>query len=189
MNDAKCDAVGRLWAGSTELEFKAGQGKLHRLNPDLSHETILTGLTLPNGLGWNPANTVFYLVDSMERVLWAFDYDLATGDISNKRVFFDFQSIDGLADGLCVSDDGTIFVAIWDGACILLISEEGELLDKIDLPVLRPTSCCFGGDGCRDLIVTTASVEMNLTKQPESGKLLRLSGIGKRGLKSFLFET
>jgi sugar lactone lactonase YvrE len=66
MNDAKCDPSGRFWAGSTAMDFAPGQGALHVLEPDRSTRVVLDGLTQPNGLGWSPDGSVFYLVDDLD---------------------------------------------------------------------------------------------------------------------------
>ena len=65
MNDAKCDSRGRLWAGSTHMQFVPGIGALHRWDGGPSSATMAAGLTLPNGLGWNQEDTIMYLIDSM----------------------------------------------------------------------------------------------------------------------------
>ena len=65
MNDAKCDSRGRMWAGSTQMEFVAGVGALHRWDGQSPAVTVVNGLTLPNGLGWNQEDTTMYLVESM----------------------------------------------------------------------------------------------------------------------------
>jgi sugar lactone lactonase YvrE len=182
MNDAKCDALGRFWAGSTELEFKKGQGKLYRLNNNLTYDLILSGLTLPNGLGWSSDNSTFYLIDSYEKALWEFDFELSTGEIRNQRLMFDFSGMDGLPDGLCVSNEGTIYVAMWDGSNIAVITSKGEFKNEIRLPVSRPTSCTFDGNG--NLLVTSASIGLNLDIEPLSGKLLAIRDLNHIGNKA-----
>jgi sugar lactone lactonase YvrE len=102
MNDAKCDAAGRLWAGSTEMSFAAGGGALHALSPDWRTDIVLDGLTLPNGMGWSPDSTVYYLADSAQRVILAFDFDLRHGALSGRRTLIAFAEEDGGPDGLCI---------------------------------------------------------------------------------------
>lgn len=53
MNDAKCDSLGRLWAGSTHTRFLPGRGALHRWDGVGPSTVVASGLTLPNGMGWN----------------------------------------------------------------------------------------------------------------------------------------
>jgi sugar lactone lactonase YvrE len=184
MNDAKADARGRWWAGSNAIDFTAGQGVLHRVDEHRNHVPVLTGLTLPNGLGWSPDNTKFYFIDTFAGKLWVFDFNIESGDISNQKVFHDFTGSTGVPDGLCVADNGSVLVAMWDGARIEVISASGEVRAPITLPVSRPTSCTFGGASGSELIVTTAARELDLGKEPLSGKLLGILGTGMSGKPS-----
>ena len=184
MNDAKADGLGRWWAGSNAIDFTAGKGRLHKLNPDRSFDTVLTGLTLPNGLGWSPDNSKFYLVDTFASSLWVFDFDYKSGNLSNQQLMHKFDDSKGYPDGMCVTSDGTLLIAMWDGSRIEVISNTGEVKDPIILPVQRPTSCTFGGASGGDLIVTTAARELDLAAQPLSGKLLSVSGTGFSGSES-----
>ena len=178
MNDAKADGLGRWWAGSNAIDFTAGKGQLHKLNPDKSYETVLTGLTLPNGLGWSPDNTKFYLVDTFASSLWVFDFDYSSGKLRNQQLMHKFDDSKGYPDGMCVTNDGTLLIAMWDGSRIEVISSSGEVQEPILLPVQRPTSCTFGGVLGNELIVTTAARELDTNAQPLSGKLLSLVGTG-----------
>lgn len=184
MNDAKADARGRWWAGSNAIDFTAGQGTLHRVDADRNHVPVLTGLTLPNGLGWSPDNTKFYFIDTFAGKLWVFDFNIERGDISNQKVFHDFTGSTGVPDGLCVADNGSVLVAMWDGGRIEVISASGEVQAPITLPVSRPTSCTFGGASGSELIVTTAARELDLEKESMSGKLLGILGTGMSGKPS-----
>ena len=114
MNDAKCDSRGRLWAGSTHMQFVAGAGVLHRWDGGPSSVTMATGLTLPNGLGWNPDDTTMYLIDSMTNTLLSASFHPDDGAVEE---FAGLCRIDpGLPDGLAVDLDGSIWVAVWGGA-------------------------------------------------------------------------
>lgn len=180
MNDAACDPQGRLFAGSTALDFEAGAGAIHLLRSNGTHEVVLSGLTLPNGMGWSPSGDIFYLADSIKRHLLAFDVDAVTGLPSRRRLLRVFDAEDGLPDGLCVDADGCLWVALWDGGAIVRISPEGEELYRLRLPVARPTSCAFGGASGEILFVTTAMTEGD-TSNGANGRLLVVHELGTRG--------
>jgi len=178
MNDAKADAKGRWWAGSNAIDFTAGVGKVHRLNLDGSVTTVIEGLTLPNGLGWSPDNQYFYLIDTFARALYKYDFDLDSGEISNKSLLVEFKDDSSYPDGMCVASDGTLLVAMWSGERIEVISPEGKFLDSIKMPVKSPTSCAFGGDDGKTLIVTSDGRDFDASKYPDSGKLFGITGTG-----------
>jgi sugar lactone lactonase YvrE len=182
MNDAKCDPAGRLWAGSTRMAYDVGRGALHVLQADWSTAIRWDGLTLPNGLGWSPDARTFYLADSVAHVIHAFDFDLAAGVLSRQRVLIEFAEADGLPDGLCVDDEGCIWVAMWGGGRVLQLSPSGKELTSAPLPVGQPSSCTFAGADLDVLCVTSARDGLTLDPDALDGSVFRIDGIGSQGL-------
>jgi sugar lactone lactonase YvrE len=182
MNDAKCDAAGRFWAGSTAMDFDAGRGALHVLRPDWSTDILLDGLTLPNGMGWSPDSRTFYLTDTVAHAIYAFDFDLARAALSARRTLIEFAEPDGMPDGLCVDSDGWLWVAMWGGGRVLRVSPAGEIRTEIALPVRQPSSCAFAGAELDLLCVTSASDGLDLDDNALDGSVFRVSGTGSAGL-------
>ncbi len=174
MNDAKCDSRGRLWAGSTHMQFATGAGVLHRWDGGPVSVTMAAGFTLPNGLGWNPEDTTMYLIDSMTNTLLSASYHADEGEVGE---FAGVCKIDpGLPDGLAVDVDGSIWVAVWGGAEVRRFNSAGELTGIIPMPVTQPASCTFGPDGT--LYITSARNGLSpedLTSQPHAGSVFALS--------------
>jgi sugar lactone lactonase YvrE len=187
MNDGKCDAKGRFWAGSLDLNFKKAKGKLFKLDTNFKSELMLSDLTLPNGLDWSPDNEYFYLIDSLEYELWRFDFDLENGLITNKKIFYKFNSYEGTPDGICVSSCGHILVALYEGSAIHIISPEGTLTRIIELPVKNPTSCIFMGQNLEHLVITSAQDKSEDPQENLAGKTFLLSGVGLTGKKLYSF--
>ncbi len=77
MNDGKCDAAGRFWAGTKDVEGRRPLGSLFRVDADRSLTTVLSGVTLSNGLGWSPDQRTMYYIDSTTYGIDAFDFELA----------------------------------------------------------------------------------------------------------------
>ncbi len=184
MNDAKADAKGRWWAGSNAIDFTAGAGKLHKLDSKGTVTVMEQGLTLPNGLGWSPDNRYFYLIDTFARSMFRYNFDLEAGQISNRSLFVEFKDDGSFPDGMCVASDGTLFVSMWSGSRIEVISPDGNFLESIKMPVMSPTSCAFGGDRGETLIVTSDGRDFDETLFPDSGKLFAISGTGFSALES-----
>lgn len=185
MNDAKVDSRGRYWAGSTALDFSPGLGQLHLLNTDHTHRVMESNLTLPNGLGWSPDNKKFYLVDSMQRTMWRYDFDEVSAEISNREIMVRFPDDGSVPDGLTVTNDGLIIVAMWDGARLEVINPDGTPSATIPMPVMRPSSCTFAGD---KLVVTSAAGDQDLEKFPLSGLTLLVEGLPYTGPASAVFN-
>lgn len=181
-NDAKCDARGRLWAGSNHMEFVPGRGALRVWEGGGSSRVVLDGLTLPNGLGWNADDTEFYLVDSITRQLFSAPFDVASGEIGDLSVVKTFDEQDGLPDGLAVDVDGGIWIAMWGGAKVLRVDRRGQVIGRVPMPVAQPSSCAFGGDGTLYITSATSGLDAEqLAAQPEAGSVFALA-TGTRGV-------
>ena len=182
MNDGKVDPSGRFWAGSMALSFEKGRGSLYVLEKDNSYRSVLDDITLSNGMGWSPDAQYFYYIDSVPGVLKRFDYDLHTGQISNPKDLITFDSSSGIPDGMSMSSDGKIVIALWDGRRIEIYEPSGEKVSEITLGVSRPTSCTFAGPNRDILIVSTASQGIDRADEPLAGKILAVTGTGLSGL-------
>jgi sugar lactone lactonase YvrE len=172
MNDAKCDTAGRFFAGSTTLDFRPGRGVLHCWEPDAGVRNVLHGLTLPNGLGWSPDDTTFYLVDTMEHVLLAAPYDKATGTLGELRPLVSFGSEEGMPDGLCIDADGHVWLAMWGAGQVRRYDPRGRAVAVVPMPVSKPSSCAFGPDGV--LYITSAAEETSPDREPLAGSVFAL---------------
>lgn len=187
MNDGKVDPVGRFWAGSLALSFETGRGSLYVLEKGGSYHSVLDNITLSNGMGWSPDAQYFYYVESIPGVLRRFDYDSVHGQISNPVELITFDTSQGTPDGISVSSDGKIVVALWDGARIEIYEPTGAKVSEIKLGVSRPTSCTFGGAYGNILIVTSASQGIDRNNEPLAGKILAVTGTGLSGLPSYRY--
>jgi sugar lactone lactonase YvrE len=165
-NDGKADPWGRFWVG-TMLEGTRGAGALYRLDPDHSLHTVLTGVSVSNGLGWSPDGTTMYHTDTTAGGVDAFDHDPSSGAITNRRRLVDVDR--GWPDGMTVDAEGCLWVALWDGWGLRRHAPDGRLLTTVEVPAQRVTSCAFGGT---TLYVTTARTGLtDLTDQPAAGSL------------------
>jgi sugar lactone lactonase YvrE len=176
MNDGAVDSRGRFWAGTLQLDFEPGAGALYRLDPDGSLHTMLTGVTISNGIGWSPDDTLMYYVDTPTRRIDVFDWDAEAGAIANRRALVELEPGAGDPDGLVVDEDGCVWVALWDGAAVRRYAPDGTLLGSVTVPAGRVTKAAFGGAELDELYVTSA-----IGPEPHSGGLFRARP-GVRGL-------
>jgi sugar lactone lactonase YvrE len=189
LNDGKCDAQGRFWVGSISVD--RGDASLYRYDPDGSVHVMETGLTISNGLGWSPDGKTFYLTDSPERVIYAYDFDVATGALGDRRVHVDLTGETVEPDGLSVDSAGQLWSALWDGWSLVCFDRNGAELERWELPVQRPTSLTFGGAELTDLYVTSASVGLSQAEVQRgicAGDLFRIA-TGVRGLPTHRFAA
>lgn len=166
-NDGKCDPQGRFWFGSM-CSLEKPQASLYRYDNDGSLYVMETGLTISNGLGWSPDEKTFYLTDSPQQKIYAYDFNSVTGSITNRRIFVDLTNETFYPDGLTIDSEGHIWSAMWDGWCVIRFNAKGEEILRIKLPVQLPTSCTFGGEDLQTLYITTASVGLSQTEIEKS---------------------
>src|SRR4051794_15948044 len=115
MNDAKCDPVGRLFAGTTAFDFTPAAGALYRVDADWSWEPVLRGVTTSNGTAWSPDGSRMYFIDSPSQRVDVFDYDVSSGAISNRTPLVTIDRSGGVPDGMTVDAEGNLWVACFGG--------------------------------------------------------------------------
>jgi sugar lactone lactonase YvrE len=167
LNDARADPRGSLWAGSmrnnanpdgSSGEASGQDGILHRIDPDGRVTIHRRDIGISNTLGWSPDKKRFYSGDSLANVIWGYDYDAASGAITNEIPFF--QNFDrGLPDGSTVDAEGYLWNCRYHGGCIVRVAPNGAVDRVVEMPVKNITTCTFGGSDLRTLYVTTASAQ------------------------------
>ncbi|XP_062303712.1 regucalcin [Osmerus eperlanus] len=195
-NDGKVDPAGRLIAGTMALEERPAvlepkQGSLFSLHTDLSVVKHFSQVDISNGLDWSLDHRTFYYIDSLTYTVEAFDYDINTGGLSNRRMVYRLEKDEGIPDGMCIDSDGRLWVACYNGGRVIHIDPHtGARLQTVKLPVQKTTSCCFGGRNYSDLYVTSAYLgmdESDLAKQPQAGCVFKVTGLGTKGIPTNSF--
>lgn len=190
MNDAKTDPAGRLWAGSCDMDFAPGRGGLWRLDENWGSTRVLENLTLPNGLGWSPDGSAFYLVESQDRRILRFDFDPVSSTITSAASVLVEEAMfpDGLPDGLAVDARGHLWVACYGGSAVHEFSPAGVRLRSIPLPTGQTTSCNFVGPDLDEVWVTSAASQTDVAADPVAGSVFRIEGLGAVGLPTPAFR-
>jgi sugar lactone lactonase YvrE len=178
-NDGKCDPAGRFWAGTMDLSATIpNKGSLYRLDPDMSVHTMLTEVSISNGIVWTADLKTMYFNDSTPYTVTAFDYDNLTGNISNPRVVIQVPEAMGMPDGMSIDREGMLWIAhFFGGAVHRWNPHTGQVIETIKLPTSNPTSCAFGGDHLDEMYITTACdslSEEQRSREPYAGGLFRV---------------
>lgn len=172
-NDGKVDPEGRIWIGTLSTKFTKGAGSLYCIDQDLTPQKKLSKLTISNGMAWTKDSHTFYFIDSPTQQIQEFIFDKDTGAIEFKRIAVEVPQEIGTPDGMCIDQEGMLWVAHYGGSGVYRWNpNSGELMDKIGLPVPHVTSCCFGGKNLDYLLITTAQENLTqdqLIEYPQSG--------------------
>ncbi|MEI8195406.1 MAG: SMP-30/gluconolactonase/LRE family protein [Phycisphaerae bacterium] len=188
-NDGKCDPAGRFWAGTMRYDFKQPSGNLWCLYPDRHVELKIPGITCSNGIVWSPDARIMYYIDTPTHQLWAFDYDLATGNISNRRTIVEVPANFGGLDGMAIDAAGFLWIAIWGGGKIVRFDpHDGSIALEIPIPgARRITSCAFAGPNLDQLYITSSGADTDPRQEPNAGDLFRVTA-PVRGTATFTFQ-
>ena len=194
LNDGRCDRQGRFWAGSMVLDMgaNAAEGRLYRYSAGQRGpvDTQLSGLIVPNGLGFSPDGRTMYLSDSHPAVqqIWAFDYDIDSGTPSNRRLFVDMNHYAGRPDGAAVDAEGCYWICANDAGLIHRFTPDGRLDRSLAVPVKKPSMCAFGGSRLDTLFVTSIRPADDHDDQSLAGGVFALNP-GVKGLPEPLFNV
>ena len=183
-NDGKVDRRGRFFAGTMDYQETEGLGSLYRLDPDLTCTKLQGDIVIFNAPCWSPDNTIFYFSDSAKGAIYAHDYDLETGTISNQRVFARADAAPGVPDGCTVDSEGYLWNARWGAGCVVRFAPDGRVDRMVEVPAQKTTSCTFGGPDLDLLFVTSMKDPDNPEDpdDPEAGSIYIVTGLGVRGL-------
>lgn len=190
-NDGKCDPSGRFWVGSLALDSRKKSSSLYRMDADGAVHTMLNDVTISNGIVWTADRKIMYYNDTPTRTVQAFDFDDATGKISNRRVVITIPLEMGAPDGMTIDVEDKLWIALWGGYAVARFDPvSGQLIQKINVPAPHVTSCAFGGKNLETLYITTARAWVKpetLTEFPLSGSLFATKpGVG--GVAANLFR-
>jgi sugar lactone lactonase YvrE len=176
LNDGKCDARGRFWIGSMDINEKEKDGCLYCVNADFGYTEKLSGVIISNGLAWNRENTKMYYIDTPTRQIAQFDFDLESRAICNPKTIISFPVGNGFPDGMASDSENCLWIAHFGGGMVSRWNpENGQCLESYKVPARNVTSCCFGGVEMDELFITTAGFSRNVTNHGISdGGLFKL---------------
>jgi L-arabinonolactonase len=175
LNDGRVDPVGRfVCGGMDEGSPQLPVAALYELDGDRTVQTVLSGIRCTNSLCWSEDGGTLFLTDMPTRRIDAFDYDLKTGAVSNRRAFVSLADGSGLADGSITDADGCLWNAQWKGSKLVRYRPDGSVEREVPLPISNPTCMTFGGPDLDVLFVTSAwftLTEEQRCAEPHAGSL------------------
>lgn len=181
LNDGKCSPDGYFFAGSISLVKKTGDAALYRLDPDLEVSQAYGPVTNSNGIAWSKDGGACYYIDTPSKEVKVFQYD--RGVFSGERVAFSTAHREASPDGMCLDDEGNLWIAFCHGGCVVCFDPEtGQELRVVEVPCLETTACTFGGQDLEDLYVTTGIHKTEV--EEHAGRLWVVKGLGVRGVRA-----
>lgn len=162
-NEARTDSRGRLWLGTMQnnigpnredLPITTSIGTLHRIDADGTARLFLDKIGISNTLVWSPDDRILYFADTLAKTIEAYDFDADAGTLANRRPFV--TGGPGGPDGSAIDTEGCVWNARWGAGMLIRYRPDGTEDRRVELPVIQPTSCVFGGADLSTLYITSA---------------------------------
>jgi sugar lactone lactonase YvrE len=156
-NDMVVDARGNAYVGHMGFDLFAvplrpAPASLILVRPDGSAEEAAADLMFPNGVVMSPDGRTLIVAETFGARLTAFDV-AADGTLSGRRVF---AQLTGRApDGICLDQQGAVWVADAAGKACVRVLEGGEISDVIATE-RGCFACALGGADGRTLFLCIA---------------------------------
>ena len=143
-NDLAIDNQDRIYA--SDPNWKAGTGQIWRIDLNGKATLLEDKMGTTNGIEVSPDNKMLYVNESVQKKVWAYDLS-ADGQISNKRLFYEF--FDFGMDGMRCDVDGNLYITRYGKGTVVKLSPAGKVLQEINLTGKNASNIAFGGkDGC-----------------------------------------
>lgn len=180
VNDGRCDRDGAFVFGSLdEANPRQSIGGFYQYT--LAHglrRLALDGVAIANSICFSPDGRRMHYCDTLARRIMVCDYDSATAQVSEPRVFVKKDVEAAEPDGSCIDAQGCLWNAEWGNAAVARYARDGRLLARYSVPVSNVTCPALGGPTGDQLVVTTARVGMStadLMAKPLSGSLFGMT--------------
>ena len=172
-NDLVVDANGRAYYGSVGApmdrpgEF-VGAGSVVLIDATGAARTAADGLSFPNGMVLTPDGATLIVAESVGRCLTKFAVG-SDGSLSGRDTF---ASLDTIPDGICLDDEGAVWVACPTSTEVLRVREGGEILERFDTGRTVLDVELGGDDGCTLYVATAPDISHTRAGAgPHTGKI------------------
>ncbi|WP_200761275.1 SMP-30/gluconolactonase/LRE family protein [Poriferisphaera corsica] len=172
-NDVCADPMGRVYAGT--VCGSGLMGRLIRLDVGGDWHEVLGGVACSNGMDLTLDQKMMYYTDSEMRTIWSYQYDQSHGGLHGRGVFVEVPEGEGVPDGLTVDKSGDVWSARWDGWGVYRYGPDGQMKEKVELPAAQVSSVCFGGQGYKDMFVTSAGGHLDDWAGVNAGAVFRVN--------------
>jgi sugar lactone lactonase YvrE len=180
-NDMVVDIDGNAFIGNFGFNTYDGEEikptNLILVKPGEEPVLAADNLFFPNGTVITPDNKTLIVGETYAARLTAFDKS-EDGSLSNRRIWADLKvnAEEGtvpLPDGMCIDEEGAIWVASPSTAEVIRVHEGGMISERIPVQT-NAFACMLGGEDRRTLFICTSNgsgVDPGAALREKSGKI------------------
>ena len=154
-NDSVTDANERTYIGnwgSKTPEAPSDPTCIIMVTKDKRVRIVAENLHFPNGCLVTPDGKTFIVGETQGGCLTAFDID-SSENLTNRRIWAEIEG--SSPDGICLDEEGAIWMANPSKAEVLRVLEGGEITSTIKVENTNVYACCLGGNDGRTLFLCT----------------------------------
>ncbi len=155
-NDMVVDTLGRAYIGNfgfdmwNEKPFHPAEIIL--ISPDGNARVAANELAFPNGMVITPDGRTLIVGETFAARLTAFDI-MDDGILKNRRIWANLKSV--APDGICLDEEGGIWVAAPGRGRVVRVVEGGKTTHKVKVTT-QAYACMLGGPNRQTLFVATS---------------------------------
>lgn len=171
-NDGRADPVGGFWIGTMGLDAEPGAGAIYRYFRGEIRQ-LYRDVTIPNAICFAPSGDTAYFADTAKGAVWKQHIDRAGWPSGKPEVFVDFSGVGLAPDGAVCDEDGNVWIAQWGAWRVACHGPDGRFLMSLSCGAAHTTCPAFGGEGLRQMFVTSATQGLEdgaLDHQPGGGR-------------------
>jgi gluconolactonase len=174
-NDLAADQKGGIYLSDSGSSGRSG--KVFYLGGNGGVREVASGIRFANGIGVSPDGSTLYVTESPTGKVLAFPIR-ADGSLGPVRDLIRLRDVlpahvseAVTPDSLRVDTHGDVFVALYKGGGVAIVSPAGQLLTLLDVPSQHHTNLAISPDG-ESLYITTVDDDAQSTYR---GKIVRMA--------------
>ncbi|WP_227287728.1 SMP-30/gluconolactonase/LRE family protein [Boseongicola sp. H5] len=178
-NDGRADHQGGFWFSMMDTKHRSEKAVIYRYYRG-EIRALHDGLTVPNATCFSPDGLWAYFGDTRTSIVYRQSLDEATGwPRGEAETLVDFSQPRRRPDGATVDADGALWIAMWGEGLALCVAPDGRPVRQVSIGTPNASCVCFGGSNLQDLILTSATTDIDLSTDARAGKTFILPGVAQ----------
>lgn len=171
-NDARVHPSGAFWLGTMGWNAETGAGSIYHYRAG-ELRRLYEDISISNAICFSSDGATAYYADTGRGKVMRVAVDPQNGlPTAEPELFLNEFPAGAGPDGAVIDDEGNIWIALWGGSQVAGYTPRGEALNSIPLPASQPSCPAFIGPDARQMLVTSAAVDVDKSDQKDqSGKI------------------
>lgn len=154
-NDGRADRQGGFWFGTMGKAAQTGAGAIYRFYRG-QLQRLFDGISIPNSICFSADGGMAYFSDTARGIVWRQALDGDGWPEGARQVHLDLGPDGFSPDGAVIDAEGGFCCAIWGAGAVMRFDAGGRPTHRFAVPGRHASCLAFGGEGFRQMLVTTA---------------------------------